>query len=204
MSAWTAAEIEARILLPEWAFFREVKNEGGRAACQDDWLNFRGNRLAQFLTWSPEALASYAEDLRRARAEGRNPLSEKYGYMMEGTDPEAFARIAALLPPVEPRKAERVEALLRHYLFWYGAMLSARPDWGGERPVSSAEDSRGETSFETYLRGELQSYSAATLTALEAHAERCRARGENLLMRQAALLREGAPGEKKAEESRHE
>ena len=37
---------------------------------------------------------------------------------------------------------------------------------GKGRPLRTSEDSTGETSFETYLRGELKTYSARTITLL--------------------------------------
>ena len=47
------------------------------------------------------------------------------------------------------------------------------------RPVHTSEDTRYDTSFETYLRGELKTYSPATIRAYHAHTLRQRESGIN-------------------------
>ena len=37
------------IIAEEWRQFQQVKNEGGRASCQDDWEEFHRQRESQFL-----------------------------------------------------------------------------------------------------------------------------------------------------------
>ncbi len=82
----------------EWELFDQVQNIGGRAVCQDNWSTFQIMRSSQLLPWPPELLSSYRDDLLEAKAAGRNPLSEKYGYMMERTCPEEYQKIRRLLP----------------------------------------------------------------------------------------------------------
>ena len=67
----------------EWVMFDKVNNIGGRASCQDEKQTFYIMRSSQLGAWNEALLGSYLEDLQQAKAEGRNPLSEKYGYMME-------------------------------------------------------------------------------------------------------------------------
>ena len=83
------------IVKREWVLFDQVHNIGGRASCQDNWPAFYVMRISQFLAWNKSILISYWNDLTEAEQEGRNPLSEKYGYMMEVTSPEEYDRMAA-------------------------------------------------------------------------------------------------------------
>ena len=60
-------------------------------------------------------------------------------------------------------------AALFLYAFWVLGeflVLTLRRKSGKGRPLRTSEDSTGETSFETYLRGELKTYSARTITLL--------------------------------------
>ena len=63
--------------------FQNVRNTGGRAACQDDFETFDVMRKSQFLTWDLPLLESYWQDLQEGKAQGRNLVMEKYAYMME-------------------------------------------------------------------------------------------------------------------------
>ena len=50
---------------------------------------------------------------------------------------------------------------------WKAELFDRYPRLSGKgRPLRTSEDSTGETSFETYLRGELKTYSARTITLL--------------------------------------
>ena len=61
-------ELIKQIIALEWKFFDKVPNEGGRAACQDDFRTFRMMRGSQYAAWSDEMLESYMDDLMRALA----------------------------------------------------------------------------------------------------------------------------------------
>lgn len=178
---WDKAKIAAELVQPEWLMFQKVQNKGGRADCQDDQANFMRFRSAQFLTWSEAMLESYRMDLLVAQAEGRNLLTEKYGYMMASTDPAAFAEIEAFLPAIDAPKSRLIEAIVPVYVSWNEDLIRQQPQQAGVRPVHSSEDSAGSTSFETYLRGELATYSLETLTLMEAHVQACLADAVNLI-----------------------
>ena len=60
------------IVLREWRMFTTVRNEGGRADCQDDWPTFRVMRSSQLEAWQTDTLRSYDDDLIRAEREGRS------------------------------------------------------------------------------------------------------------------------------------
>ena len=59
----------AELILKEWNQFQQVRNEGGRASCQNHMKEFVMNRLAQFLTWDDAMRESYYEDLTEAPVE---------------------------------------------------------------------------------------------------------------------------------------
>ena len=48
-----------QIVKMEWEAFDHVKNEGGRASCQDDWDTFSIMRKSQYFTWTDEMLTEY-------------------------------------------------------------------------------------------------------------------------------------------------
>ena len=76
-------ELIENIVDREWSMFDRVRNEGGRASCQNDPATFRIMRTSQFMTWPEDLLRSYLADLEAADRVGRNLLTEKYAFMME-------------------------------------------------------------------------------------------------------------------------
>ena len=158
------SEIAEDILNREWNLFQQVQNVGGRASCQEDERTFRIMRAAQFEAWNEAMLASYRQDLIQAEEAGRNPLSEKYGYMMRSTHPQEYEQIQDLLPPVSPEKERLVEEILAIEISQTAKFRAMYPNLGRRgRPLTTAEDHDAVTSVETYTRGELQTYSERTL-----------------------------------------
>jgi len=153
------------ILKIEEDMFTRVKNIGGRASCQDDLATFKIMRSSHFANWSKVALESYLQDLREAKEKGRNLLAEKYARMMESTAPLEYAQIKNLLPPLEPEVSSLIEKIVEIELAWQEELLKRYPHVVERgRPLYSSEDTPFITSLETYLRGELATYSPKTLT----------------------------------------
>ena len=173
-------DLIADIIAREWAFFQETQNMGGRAVCQDSPNTFALMRRSQFLSWSGETLASYLADLKDAQDEGRNPVAEKYGHMMRWTHPDEYARIENLLPPIPAASRALAEEIVAINLPWEEECDRTYPHMrSGGRPLRSEQDRDGWTSFETYLRGELCSYSERTLRSLLADCREAQACGRN-------------------------
>lgn len=169
------------IIALEWEMFDKVQNRGGRAACQDDKQTFDIMRSSQLTAWSPEMQAGYLHDLQRAQQEGRNLLTEKYAYMMARTNPEEYAAIADRLPPRDPEKDKMIDAICQTHVAWLEDLAARYPHLAGRgRPIRRSEDAAGVTSFETYLWGELATYSADTLRAYTAYVASLKAQGQNL------------------------
>lgn len=148
----------------EWENFDQVKNEGGRADCQDDWDTFSIMRTSQYLTWTDEMLQSYIDDFEVAMARGWNLITEKYGRMMESTAPSRFEEIKNQFPYLPEEKKNIIEEIVKIQVAWMEEFASQYPYMAGNsRDIHTSEDTCFSTSFETYLRGELRTYSDKTL-----------------------------------------
>lgn len=148
----------------EWEAFDKVDNEGGRADCQDDWNTFSIMRKSQYYTWTEEMLKSYISDFHRANDRGWNLITEKYGRMMESTAPDKFFKIKESFPEIPEVKKEIIEEIVKIQVGWMEEFAAEYPKAAGNaRSIHTAEDTPYNTSYETYLRGELSTYSDETL-----------------------------------------
>lgn len=148
----------------EWEAFDKVENEGGRADCQDDWNTFSIMRKSQYLTWNEAMLKSYIGDFHRANDRGWNLITEKYGRMMETTAPSRYREIKDSLPEIPEAKKEIIEEIVKIQVDWMEEFAAEYPKAAGNaRSIHTWEDHLFNTSYETYLRGELSTYSDETL-----------------------------------------
>ncbi|MBS1209743.1 MAG: hypothetical protein H6R19_2141 [Proteobacteria bacterium] len=169
------------IIALEWSAFDKVHNEGGRANCQDDFGTFEIMRKSQFLCWDETTLNSYLADLQTARQLGRNLIQEKYARMMASTAPAQYASFAHTLPTLTPWQLATIETIITQQVAWRLEFAAAYPLMSSQaRLIRTEEDTPYETSFETYLRGELGTYSAATLQAYQNMIAAYSRRGENI------------------------
>ena len=150
----------------EWQAFDQVQNEGGRASCQDNFETFQIMRKSQFLAWDVATLSGYYSDLTTAAKLGRNLVQEKYARMMASTAPTEYATFAHLLPEISPAQQRMIDHIVATQLEWREAFAREYPHLSAQaRAIRTEEDTPSLTSFETYLRGELATYSAETLAA---------------------------------------
>lgn len=165
----------------EWTAFDKARNVGGRAACQDDWVTFQLMRKSQYVTWTVEMLKSFIQDFELANACGRNLIAEKYGWMMESTSPKEFEEIKELLPIVNPDKRKIVDEIVAIQIAWMEELREKKPDIVmNMRSIYASEDTPYNTSYETYLRGELMTYSDETLMLYGRFVANIASRGDNL------------------------
>lgn len=156
-------QIEELVSL-EWQAFDVVQNEGGRAQCQDDFGTFSIMRKSQYMTWTGEMLASYIQDFYAANARGWNLITEKYGRMMASTHPSEYAKIADHFPVLDDTRKTIIEQIVSVQVGWMEAFAREYPKMASNsRSIHTYEDTPWNTSYETYLRGELCTYSPATL-----------------------------------------
>lgn len=147
----------------EWSQFDKVNNVGGRADCQDNWKTFRIMRCAQFLNWPDELLASYLDDLLLAEKEERNLLAEKYGRMMESTSPAEYENIKHLFAVRSAERKAKQEEIIAIEMAMDEAFCMKYPAYAaGGRSTHTSEDTLYSTSKETYLRGEMSTWSDQT------------------------------------------
>ena len=142
----------AAIVELELEMFLTVPADGSYS-CQQDPAGFRLHRKAQFSIWSEDTLQSYQNDLTRAKADSINLMTIKYGRMQN----------------IIPRQNLNplIEDLIAEQSSWQAEMIRKYPRlMAGARHQSQPDESTNDTSFETYLKGELETYSDTTLELL--------------------------------------
>ncbi|OFK23691.1 DUF4125 family protein [Olsenella sp. HMSC062G07] len=165
----------------EWAMFSTVNEGHEKVTCQERPQTFDQMRRAQFESWPTEALESYLHDLRDAEQEGRNLVTEKYLHMMRATEPESYERLGQVAPAPSPRASQLVDELTFAMVRDTDELAESYPYLSVFiRPATSAGDSSVDTSFETYTRGELMTYSERTLEALVRHQHELAAQGRSM------------------------
>lgn len=148
-----------RIVQLEWKTFDQVQNIGGRANCQDDWETFSIMRRSQYRPWETALLQQWIAIFEQANTVGRNLITEKYAYMMESTDPTAFAKLKDKLPAVSQDVVNLREAIIAIQVPWMETFSAQYPNLASRaRTIHTADDTQWDTSYETYLRGELTVY----------------------------------------------
>ena len=157
-------DIVEKIVKLEWEQFDKVQNEGGRAGCQDDYTTFSIIRKSQYLTWPEELLQSFYNDLIAAQQRGWNLIMEKYARMMKSTAPERYIELEKELPALSEERIAIQEEIIKIQVLWMEEFARAYPKMAGNaRVIHTDEDTEFNTSYETYLRGELGTYSESTL-----------------------------------------
>ncbi len=175
-------DLVEEVIRREWDQFQRTENEGGRASCQGNWPMFHQMRASQFMTWPEDLLRSYLDDLDEANRVGRNLVTEKYARMMASTAPDEYReRIEPFIPRLSDERVARQERVIAVQVAWARDFRGRYPKLGAAmRVLTTAEDTSEDTSFETYLRGELGTYSDRTMALYEAMVEDLQAAGRNL------------------------
>ena len=159
-SKLSVQELAEQIAKLEFEAFDKVKNYGGRADCQDDWFTFSIMRKSQYYTWDKTMLLQYYYDFSRELSKGHNLIEEKYGRMMESTAPQEHAKISAGFPAISDKKRQIIENIVGMQVAWMEEFASKFPHLAGNaRSIHTYEDHLYNTSYETYLRGEISTYS---------------------------------------------
>lgn len=185
-------EYVEKIVALEWKQFDKVKNEGGRADCQDNWNTFSIMRKSQYLAWNEDLLASYLQDLTDGEARGWNLITEKYARMMKSTAPEKYAELESQLPERSDERIAIQEEIIKIQVNWMEEFATRYPKMAGNaRSIHTSEDTPFDTSYETYLRGELGTYSDDTLLLYGRFVVSLKQEGKNLayiIMNNTAVL----------------
>lgn len=177
----TVPELAEEVARREFEAFDTVKNEGGRASCQDDWFTFSIMRKSQYLTWDHGMLLQYLYDFEREMERGHNLVEEKYGRMMESTAPEKYAQMRERFPEISPEKKELIERIVALQVAWMEEFAAEYPCLASNaRSIHTYEDNGWDTSYETYLRGEISTYSDKMLELYGRYIAAHAAAGQNL------------------------
>ncbi|MBQ7564787.1 MAG: DUF4125 family protein [Lachnospiraceae bacterium] len=159
-AAYDNAELALRIAKEEFKEFDKVQNVGGRAECQNNWPTFSIMRRSQYLTWERKMLFQYLYDFRRESRLNHNLITEKYGRMMESTAPSEYDSIKDSFPELSDEKKQIIETVVGIQVDWMEQFSKEFPKLAGRaRDIRTAADNIDNTSYETYLRGELSTYS---------------------------------------------
>ncbi len=153
-----------------------------KASCQEDPDGFRVMRSSQFAVWSENTLDSYYNDLKEAVALGKNLMTLKY------------ARMDNLIPPLhESAEINRmIDDIVNIQVNWQQDMILKYPALMGRgRPIQDQKGVQGLTSFKTYLKSELETYSLMTLTFLFQDVMHCSAKNLNMTENVYQLLVKG-------------
>lgn len=180
------------IIKLEWEQFDKVQNEGGRAECQDDFNTFSIMRKSQFMIFERSFLESYRNDLLDANRNGRNLITEKYARMMASTAPYEYEKLEKYLPVIDDEQKDNIEKIVALQVGMMEEFAKEYPNMAGNaRSIHSSEDNLYNTSYETYLRGELLSYSPMTVKLYLAFVNKCVLEKRNIakeIMTNTALL----------------
>ena len=174
-------ELVDEIVRIEWDCFDKVHNEGGRAYCQDDWTTFNIMRKSQYLTWDDQMLHSLLNDFNAAVKRGWNMITEKYGRMEESTAPEEWERIKDSFPPIDDEQKKIIESIVAIQVGMMEEFAAKYPySASNARIIHTFEDTAEDTSYETYLRGEISTYSPQTLVLYGRFVAALASQGRNL------------------------
>ncbi len=180
LAAKSQEELAMDIAKLEFDAFDKVKNEGGRASCQNDWPTFSIMRRSQYLTWDRTMLMQYLYDFQREYGRGHNLIEEKYGRMMESTAPEQYEQFRDRFPELSEEKKAIIKQICRMQVDWMEEFAGEYPALADNaRSIHSYEDNPFDTSYETYLRGELGTYSDKMLELYGRYIVRYAREGKN-------------------------
>lgn len=180
-ATYSDEKLVEEIVKIEFTAFDQVKNEGGRAYCQNDWPTFLVMRKSQYLTWNRTMLMQYLYDFSREYEKGHNLITEKYGRMMESTSPEKYEELKKHFPVLTEQKKAIIEQIVAIQMEMMESFAKDHPKVAGNaRTLHTYEDQLMDTSYETYLRGEISTYSDKMLQLYGGYVVQCASEGINI------------------------
>lgn len=183
-SVWAShsdEELVKMIAKLEFKAFDKVKNEGGRASCQNDWPTFSRMRKSQYMTWNRTMMLQYLYDFTRELERGHNLITEKYGRMMESTAREQYEEIKDNFPELSDEKKAVIEQIVAIQMGMLEEFGKEYPNLSmNTRSFHTYEDNFNNTSYETYLRGEISTYSDKMLQLYAQYVVECAQTGRNI------------------------
>lgn len=157
-------ELVDKIVEIEWSYFTNLKNTGGRASCQDNREEFFLTRKSQWESLNEDILKSYLDDLEEYKRNKRNPLFEKYAYMMQYTHKDEYEKIKEYLPKKNIENEEIIDKIEVIIMKWEIEFSEKYPKISRVARAIDTNDEGKLASIRTYLRGEHSTYSVKTNT----------------------------------------
>lgn len=138
----------------------------GPNRCLQHSQAFKLHRKAQFSIFSTRTLQSYLMDIEEAQKSNRNLMTYKY------------ARMDSLI--LRDNDSHLVDEVASIMIEWQRQMEAKYPEiMKRARPITSEKSNSYETSFENYLKAELETYSEQTLVLLYQDLKKLKAEGKN-------------------------
>ena len=126
-------------------------------------------------------LLQYLYDFDREYRRGHNLITEKYARMMESTTPERFQEMAENFPALTEQQKVIIDQIVAVQMNMMEEFAEDHPKVAGNaRNLHTYEDNIVDTSYETYLRGEISTYSDKMLQLYGQHVVRCASKGVNI------------------------
>lgn len=158
----TKQNLIEQIVNLEWNMLISVIAIDDPDKCREDPITFQIMRKSQHLIWSEDTLSSYFADLQLAESQHVNMAAERYAHMMKVTHPSEYEKIKNDLRPVTIEAVQLVKKIMEIFSAW-GAEVDKR--YPNIRSFGRPATENGTwTSVDTYLRGELLTYSEKTLS----------------------------------------
>lgn len=155
-------ELSKSIIEIEFDMFERVRT-AEPSLCKDRPETFKVMRGMTHSGLSTETLKSYLEDLHKAKAEGRNLLTEKY------------ARMDNRIPPLKTNPI--IDDIVEIEAHWMKELSEKYP-----------YTFKGEPTFKIYISSELETYSDKTLELYFADVSKAEKEGRNLAEEQYTML----------------
>ncbi len=150
------------ILDKEWNLFTNLNDDENKSECQNNKYEFYINRSSQWENLSLEINESYLEDLRFYELEKRNPVFDKYLYMMEFTHKDEYEKMKNLLPVKNEEKEKIIKKIEEIMMEWAKEVYSKYPMFCKKSRFIEDIDKNKRASVRMYLVGEHKTYSYKT------------------------------------------
>lgn len=151
-----------QIIYLEWKMMISITAIDDPEGCREDPTTFQIMRKSQHLAWGEETLFSLLADLQLAESQQVNMVAERYAHMMKVTHPSEYGQVKNDLRPVTTEADQLVEKIMGIFSVWNAELDRRYPNI---RSLGRPTTENGTwTSVDTYLRGELLTYSVKTLS----------------------------------------
>lgn len=150
-----------QIISLEWEMMISITAIDDPDGCMGDSVTFRIMRTSQHEIWSEDTLESYLTDLDISKSQHVNMMAERYANMMKVTSPEEYEAIKDKLRHITVETTHRIDEIMSYFTEWTNELDKM---YSNVRAMGRPATEDGSwTAVDTYLIGELLTYSIRTL-----------------------------------------